>query len=194
MEAGRRTVGGTIGGALGAVPILSVARETAGRLWTPPVLPGALAEARDLKAATYLEAFVLLFLIPASAFFFGVILPQWLARRSGRGPLVRAAPGLAFGISSWLWRSGLGSGASLVLAFLAALTLAATGSRLGVYALPSMESREALAGIFLRVAAWTLACRCAGASFALWLLFVACGAAAALARLRSNFESWRPIA
>src|SRR5712692_5416414 len=155
MAAGRRTVGGTIGGALGAVPFLSVARETAGRLWTPPGLPGALAEARDLKAATYLEVFVLLFLIPASAFFFGVILPRWLARRGGRGP-IWAAPGLAFGISFWLWRSGLGSGASLALACLAALTLAATGSRLGVYALPSMESREALAGIFLRVAAWTL--------------------------------------
>jgi len=194
MAAGRRTVGGTIGGALGAVPLVSVARETAGRLWTPPRLPGALAEARDLKAATYLEAFVLLFLIPASAFFFGVILPQWLARRSGRGPLVRAAPGVAFGISFWLWRSGLSSGASLALGGLAALTVAATGYRLSVFALPPMESRDALAGLFLRAAAWTLACGCADVPFALWLLLVACGAAVALARLRGNVESWRSIA
>ena len=71
---------------------MAMARETAGRLWIPPALPGALADARDLKAATYLEAFVLLFLIPACAFFFGVILPRWLARRSLPGPLVRIAP------------------------------------------------------------------------------------------------------
>ena len=194
MAAGLRAVGGTIGGALGAVPLLSVARETAGHIWTPPGLPGALAEARDLKAATYLEAFVLLFLIPASAFFFGVILPGWLARRDGRGPLVRSAPGLAFGISFWLWRGGLPSGASLALASLAALTLAAAGSRLSLYALPPMESREALAGLLVRAAAWTIACRCAGAPRALWLLFLACGAAAAQAHLRSRIESWRPIA
>src|SRR5260370_27923942 len=124
----RRSVGGTIGGALGAVPLLSVARETAGHLWTAPRLPGALAEARDLKSATYLEAFVLLVLIPASAFFFGVILPRWLARRSLQAPLVRVAPGLAFGISFWLWRGGLPSGASLVLSFFAALPLSAPGS------------------------------------------------------------------
>src|SRR4029077_10946048 len=132
----RRSVGGTIGGALGAVPLLSVARETAGRLWTAPRLPGAPAETRDLKAATYLEAFVLLFLIPASAVFFGVILPRWLARRSLQGPLVRVAAGLAFGISFWLWRRGVGTGASLALASLAALTFAAIGSRLSVFALP----------------------------------------------------------
>jgi hypothetical protein len=192
--AGRRSVGGTIGGALGAVPLLSVARETAGRLWTAPALPGALAEARDLKAATYLEAFVLLFLIPASAFLFGLILPRSLARRSLQGRLARVAPGLAFGVSFWLWRRGVGSGFSLALASLAALTLAAAGSRLSVFALPPVESREALAGLFLSVAGWTLACRCAGVPFDLWLLLVACGAAVALVRLRGRFESWRPIA
>ena len=194
MAAQWRIVGGTIGGALGALPLLSVARETAGRLWIPPALPGALAEARDLKAATYLEAFVLLFLIPACAFFFGGILPRWLALRSLPGPLVRIAPGLAFGVSFWLWRRGVPSGASLALASLAALTLAATGSRRSVFALPPVESREALAGLFLSVACWSLACRCAGVPFALWLFLVACGIAAALVRLRSRVESWRPIA
>lgn len=192
--AARRSVGGIIGGALGAVPLLSVARETAGRIWTAPGLPGALAEARDLKAATHLEAFVLLFLIPASALFFGLILPRWLACRSLQEPLVRVAPGLAFGVSFWLWRRGVGSGSSLALASLAALMLAAVGSRLSVFALAPVESREALVGLFLSLAGWTLACRSTGVPFALWLLLVAGGAAVALVRLQSFFESWRPIA
>ena len=65
---------------------------------------------------------------------------------------------------------------------------------MSVVALPPVESREALAGLFLSVAVWILACRCAGVPFALWLFLVACGVLAALVRLRSGVESWRPIA
>jgi hypothetical protein len=73
---------GAIGGGLGALPLLALARAAATRLFPLPALPGAERLTRDVKQATYFETAVLLICVSAAAFFFGRILPAALKSRS----------------------------------------------------------------------------------------------------------------
>jgi hypothetical protein len=93
-----------LGGAFGALPLLPPARGLAARLAGPPILPGAERLAGDIKAATWAELAVLIFVLPAAAFFFGRMLPAWIRRRGG---FCVALPGLAMGSAFVLWRLGM---------------------------------------------------------------------------------------
>lgn len=102
-----RAVAGLLGGAcgaLGAAPVVPVARGLAARVASPPLLPGVERVAGDLKAATWAEAAAVLVVVPAAALFFGLLLPRLLEARTGR---YWAWPGAAFAVSLPLFRSGL---------------------------------------------------------------------------------------
>jgi hypothetical protein len=116
---------GAIGGAVGAVPLVAVVRDLASRFLAPPVLPGALRQAADIKAATYLEAAVFLLAIPAAALLFGVVLPRLLESRRGRRPPLTGFPGALFALSAVAWRLGAAPVPSLAAGALAAAGLAA---------------------------------------------------------------------
>jgi hypothetical protein len=111
---------GTIGGALGALPLLALARTVATGLFPLPALPGAERLTRDVKQATYFEVAVLVIGVPAAALFFGRILPLLLEARGFRSRRAYLA-GVGFGTSLLLWRAGVSAAGSLV----AGLVLAA---------------------------------------------------------------------
>ena len=104
----RRALGG-LGGAIGTLPALPIARGLAERWAGPATLPGAERLAGDVKAATWAELAVCVFLVPASAFVFGRLLPDVIRRRGG---FCVALPGVAMGGAFFLWRWGAGSAAS----------------------------------------------------------------------------------
>ena len=155
---------GATGGVLGTIPLLPIARTVALRIFPAPRLPGAALRAADVKGATYFEAVVLLVAIPASALFFGHVLPRLLEMRAGRDRAFSEWPGACFALSLVLWRSGLPARFSLCGGlFLAAL--AATGipglvwNRAREFLSPG--NRADLFQIFLAGAFWGLAWRSA---------------------------------
>ncbi len=156
---------GAIGGAVGTIPLLPVVRDLASRFLSPAVLPGAERRAADIKAATYLEAAVFLFAIPAAVLFFGEILPRLLESRSGWSPSLSGSPGAVFALSAVLWRLGASPSASLAAGALAAALLAAAlllaSSRLVPRRFFEEPNRSALIRVAAAGLAWSLAARSA---------------------------------
>ena len=103
---------GAVGGGLGLLPLVAVARSLATRVFPLPDLPGAERLTRDVKQATYFEIAVLLILVPAGAVFFARILPAFL---ESRRQLARRAylAGAGFGASLLLWRVEVSAAVSL---------------------------------------------------------------------------------
>ena len=116
----RRALGG-LGGAIGVLPSLSIARGLAERWAGPATLPGAERLAGDVKAATWAELAVCVFLVPASAFVFGRLLPDVIRRRGG---FCVALPGVAMGGAFLLWRLGAGGAVGAEVSLLAGLAAA----------------------------------------------------------------------
>lgn len=116
---------GAVGGGLGILPLVAVARSLATRVFPLPDLPGAERLTRDVKQATYFEIAVLLVFVPAAAIFFSRILPAFL---ESRGQPARRAylAGAGFGGSFLLWRGEVSAVVSLGigLAFAAAIVCA----------------------------------------------------------------------
>lgn len=154
---------GAIGGAAGTLPLLPVVRDLALRFLAPPVLPGAQRQGADIKAATYLEAAVFLFAIPAAAFLFGHVLPKLLKARSGRRTTLSGSPGAAFALSAVLWRLGVAPALCLAAGILATAGLAAAlllpGDRTAFRRFFEEPNRSALVRIGAAGLAWTLAVR-----------------------------------
>ena len=152
---------GAIGGAAGTLPLLPVVRDLALRFLAPPVLPGAQRHAADIKAATYLEAAVFLFAIPAAAFLFGYVLPKLLKSRSG--PSLSGSPGAAFALSAVLWRLGFAPALCLAAGILATAGLAAAlllpGDRTALRRFFEEPNRPALVRVGAAGLAWGLAVR-----------------------------------
>ncbi len=110
-------------GALGALPLVAIARGAAERFSGLPALPGAERLLGDVKQASYAEAAVLCAAVPAAALFFGRIFPDRLESRGV--PFARAqGAGIAFGVSLLLWRSGVPPKASLLAGLLLAAAVA----------------------------------------------------------------------
>jgi hypothetical protein len=128
----RRALGG-LGGAIGALPSLPIARGLAERWVGPATLPGAERLAGDVKAATWAELAVFVFLVPTSAFLFGRLLPDVIRRRGG---FCVALPGIAMGGAFLLWRSGAEGAVGAEVSLLAGLAAAA-----GVMALSILGPR-----------------------------------------------------
>src|SRR5687767_14743807 len=105
---------GAIGGGLGALPLVAVARSLATALFPLPDLPGAERLTRDVKQATYFEVAVVLIFVPAAAIFVSRILPAFL---ESRGQPARRAylAGAGFGVSFLLWRVGVSAVVSLAI-------------------------------------------------------------------------------
>ena len=103
---------GTIGGALGILPLVGVARSAATSLFPIPSVAGAERLARDVKAATYFEIATLLVAVPAAAIFFGKWLPE-AAHVLGFAPRRASLAGVGFGTSILLWRAGVPAGVSI---------------------------------------------------------------------------------
>ena len=139
---------GAIGGALGALPLLALARSLAMKLFSVPALPGAERITLDVKQATYFETAVLLIFVPAAAIFFGRILPAALESR-GLLPRREYLPGIAFGTSLLLWREGATAKVSLAagLAF-SILIVSAPLLRRSRIVVPAALVAIFLAGLF----------------------------------------------
>jgi hypothetical protein len=124
---------GGFGGALGTLPLLAAARTLASRFVSPPELPGAEKLTRDLKAASFAEAAVLLAVLPAAALFFGAIVPRWLERRTPAGGPSFEWAALGFALAFPIWRHGATARAALlsgiVLAVLAGALVHLSRSR-----------------------------------------------------------------
>ena len=110
---------GTIGGALGILPLVGIARSAATSLFPIPSVAGAERLARDVKAATYLETATLLLAVPAAAIFFGKLLPD-AARLLGIAPRRASLAGAGFATSILLWRAGVPAGVSIAAGLLVA--------------------------------------------------------------------------
>ena len=154
---------GAIGGAAGTLPLLPVVRDLALRFLAPPVLPGAQRLTADIKAATYLEASVFLFAIPAAAFLFGCVLPRLLKSRSGRRTALSGSPGAAFALSAVLWRLGVAPVVCLAAGILATAGLAAAllrpADRTALLRFFEEPNRSALVRIGAAGLTWGLAVR-----------------------------------
>jgi hypothetical protein len=111
---------GGFGGALGTLPLVSAARTLASRFVSAAELPGAEKLTRDLKAASFAEAAVLLAVLPAAALFFGAIVPRWLERRTPPGGPSFEWGALGFALALPIWRRG----ATACSAFLSGILLA----------------------------------------------------------------------
>ncbi|HTR04754.1 MAG TPA: hypothetical protein VMN82_16320, partial [Thermoanaerobaculia bacterium] len=111
----RAAAGNYLGGALGvigALPLIPLARGAAARLVPPARLPGAERLVHDLKAATWVEAAVIVFALPGAALLFGSALP----RRLGVSARLSAAwPGAAFSAALPLCRGGVRASAALAI-------------------------------------------------------------------------------
>src|SRR5512138_852005 len=120
---------GGIGGAVGALPLVSAARKVALGIAGLPQLPGAEKVAGDVKLASFAEAAALLVGVPLAAFLFGALLPRRLeARTSASGPSFEWAAG-GFAAAFPIWRSGapahraLFAGIALTLVILSLLVV-----------------------------------------------------------------------
>lgn len=135
---------GAVGGALGTLPLLALARTLAARLFPVVALPGAERVAGDVKQASYLEVAVLFTAVPAAALFFGRVLPRYLQAR-GYSYWASQLPGVGFAGSLLLWKGGLSAKAALAVGVLLALA--------GVFAGVLRRSRFAIGvavlGLFL---------------------------------------------
>ncbi len=121
MRLALRRALGALGAAAGVLPLLPVARGLAARLAGPARLPGGTLASGDVKAATFAEAAVLVLLVPAAAFLFGRVVPDWIRRRGGYAV---ALPGLAMASSFLLWRYDLSPRRSVLAGLAAALAVA----------------------------------------------------------------------
>jgi hypothetical protein len=113
---------GTVGGALGILPLVAIARSVATRLFPVPSLAGAERLARDVNAATYLETATLLLAVPAAAILFGKLLPE-AAHVLGLTPRRASLAGAGFGTSLLMWRAGVSAGASIAVGVLVAAAI-----------------------------------------------------------------------
>jgi len=104
---------------------MPLARTLAARIVGPATLPGIERAAGDIKAATWAELAVLIFVLPAAALFFGRVLPDLIRRLGGFGV---ALPGIAMGSAFALWRLGVRSR----IAFPAGLAAAAAVTALTI--------------------------------------------------------------
>jgi hypothetical protein len=112
---------GALGGACGSLPLLPIARGFAQRVAGPPRLPGAELAAGDIKAGTWAELAILILVVPAAAFFFGRLLPDFIRVCGG---FAVALPGFVSVAGFAAWRLGarpivsvsLSAGASLLAA------------------------------------------------------------------------------
>jgi len=111
-----------LGGAFGVLPLLPIARGRAQILGGPPLLPGAELMAGDIKAGTYAELAVLLLAVPAAAFFFGRLLPDFVHSRGG---FAIALPGVFMTAGFVMWRLGMRPVVSLTCGLAASLLAAA---------------------------------------------------------------------
>lgn len=102
-----------IAATLGVLPATAFARAVALRLFPLPQLPGREWLVRDVKAATYFEVALLILAIPLAAWLYGQAVPRFLAAR-GHSPWRRQLPGVLFGASFFLWRTGLPAKFALV--------------------------------------------------------------------------------
>jgi hypothetical protein len=148
FPAGRLRALAALGGAVGALPLLSAARRVAERVFAVPVLAGAERMSADVKEATWCELAVLFVAVPAAGLFFGRLLPRVLAAR-GWPPSRAVLPGLGFAASFALWQAGASSKVALAAgAAAAAATLLPPGAR---------RSRIAFAALVAASFAWGLA-------------------------------------
>ncbi len=122
MSLALRRALGALGGAFGALPLLPQARGLAARITGPPILPGAERLAGDIKAATWAELAVLIFVVPAAAFFYGHVVPGLIRRLGGFSV---ALPGVAMGSAFVLWRLGVGPRIALPAGLAAAAAVTA---------------------------------------------------------------------
>jgi hypothetical protein len=116
---------GTVGGALGILPIVAIARSAATRLFPVPSLAGAERLTGDVKPATYMETAAVLIAVPAAALFFGRILPE-AARSRGISARRASLAGAGFATSFLLFRAGVSAAGSLAAGFLVAAGILAT--------------------------------------------------------------------
>ena len=135
---------GAVGGALGVLPLLALARTVAARLFPPAVLPGAERIAGGVKQASYLEIAVLFTVVPAAALFFGRVLPRYLRAR-GQSDWASQAPGMGFALSLLLWKAGLSATAALA----GGVLFAAAGVFAGVLRRSRLALGAAVLGLFL---------------------------------------------
>ena len=135
---------GAVGGALGALPLLALARTLAARLFPAAALPGAERVAGDVKQASYLEVAVLFTAVPAAALFFGRALPRYLQAR-GYSYWASQLPGAGFALSLLLWKGGLSATAALAVG----VFLALSGVFAGVLRRSRLAIGAAVLGLFL---------------------------------------------
>jgi hypothetical protein len=154
---------GGLGGGIGALPIVSAARDLATRVTPGPRLPGAERLAGDLKAATFAEAAVFLLVIPLFALAFGGFLPRRLEGRAAIEGLSFEWIGGVFSCAFLLWRLGLPALWALAAGFAAAGGFAtllvrarSRPARTNRFRAPGVESIGRLAAT---AAAWELARR-----------------------------------
>lgn len=152
---------GGIGGAVGALPLVSAARKVALGIAGLPQLPGAEKVAGDVKLASFAEAAALLVGVPLAAFLFGALLPRRLeAGTSASGPSFEwAAAGFAAAFP--IWRSGapahraLFAGIALTLVILSLLVV---HRRFPAVAMRLRDvQREPVARVLATAVAWEVA-------------------------------------
>jgi hypothetical protein len=161
--AGRAPLGliGGIGGAVGALPVVSAARKVALGIASLPQLPGVEKVAGDVKLASFMEAAALLVAVPLAAFLFGALLPRRLeARTSAAGPSFEwAAAGFAAAFP--IWRSGapahraLLAGAALALIVLSLIVVLRHSPTIAMRVRD--VHREPVARVLATAVAWELA-------------------------------------
>lgn len=184
---------GGIGGALGALPIVSAARGLALRVASPPRLPGAELSAGDVKLATYAEAAAILVAVPLAALVFGALLPRWLESRSPRRGASFEWAAAGFAAAFPLWRGGGSARWALAAGLIAAAGVAAllflARHRPIPIRIPEAD-RSAFTSIAAAAAAWEIGRRASGCGFDSAL--VPLGAAALAAALPWLFSPLLP--
>jgi hypothetical protein len=156
---------GGIGGALGALPIVSAARGLALRAASPPRLPGAELSAGDVKLATYAEAAAFLVAVPLAALVFGALLPRWLESRSPRRGASFEWAAAGFAAAFPLWRGGGSARWALAAGLIAAAGVAALLFLVRHRPIPIRipeADRSAFASIVAAAAAWEIGRRASG--------------------------------
>jgi hypothetical protein len=114
-----------LGGGIGALPVVSVARSLALRVAPDAAMPGAEAAARDVKLATFAEAGAFLVLLPLVALVFGGLLPRWFEKRAAVDGIPFERVGAVFSLAFPVWRSGVPAPWALAAGSAAALGFAA---------------------------------------------------------------------
>ena len=154
---------GGLGGAVGALPIVSAAREMALRIAPAPQLPGAEWLAGDVKLATYAEAAALLVAVPLAALVFGALLPRWLETRIARDVPSFEWAAAGFACAFPIWRAGVPARwallAGLALAAgIAVFLLLGSGRHFGSFE----EWHATLSSFATAAAAWEIARKASG--------------------------------